>query len=105
MLWAEGNLITKSYHEILSQNLITKFIKCQFMELSKLMFVAIVTALSWQQQFLQVLFHALRPSTKSQFQGINDTWTIWNYVIKMPPLYPRTSFSNRKSNNLAICSY
>ena len=28
------------------------------------------------------------------------TWIIYNYVLKMPPLYPETSFSNSKSGYL-----
>ena len=41
------------------------FIQCQFMELSNLAFVAMVTSLQRQQKLLQVLFRSMHPSTKS----------------------------------------
>ena len=69
------------------------------MELSNLVLVAMVTALAQQQKLLQVLFRSLHPSSRYQL-GFNDTWIIYNYVIKMPPLHPRTSTSNSKLRNL-----
>ena len=90
MAWLE-NKNYRLMREILWQNV--TFIQCQLIELSKLVFVAMVTA-------LQVLFRTLHLSTNYQLQCFNDTWIIKNYVMKMPSLYPRTSFSNNKSRNL-----
>ena len=37
----------------------------------------------------------------SQKMTLNDTWIILiEFITKMPPLYPRTSFSNNKPRNL-----
>ena len=57
------------------------------MELSKLMFVAIVTNLSCQQKFEQVIFRSLYLWTKFGHQDNHNTWIIYNYIIKIPPLY------------------
>ena len=74
--------------QILSQNLI--FIQCQFMEVNKSVFGAIVTALLWQQKFLQFcFFHCIhRPNLSFMALMILELFSImlskclhYSYII------------------------
>ena len=49
------------------------FIQCEFIELSKLAFVANGNIFTTHQKLSQVLFRSLHPSAKSQLQGFHET--------------------------------
>ena len=75
-------------------------IERQLTELDNLAFVAMVRNLPWKQRNAQLQFCSLNPCIKPRLHSTHSTGIIYNYVVKMPPLYPRTSFSNSKCRNL-----
>ena len=76
------------------------FIKSQLTELDNLAFVAMVTNLPRKQKKVRLQFCLLYPYIKPRFHSTEVTLIIYNNVMKISPLYPRTSFSNNKSRNL-----
>ena len=84
--------------EIFMQNFVS--IQRDLRELDNLAFVAMVTNLTWKQRKEQPQLRSLDPHIKPGLHSTHDAWIIYNYVMKMPPLYPRTSCSNNKSRYL-----
>ena len=73
--------------KILTQKFV--FIERQLTESDNLAFVAMVTKLPWKQRNVQLQFCSLNACIKPRLHSTHSTGIIYNYVMKMPPLYPQ----------------